>query len=179
MSVIGYARVSSYGQSLDVQLDKLSHCEKIFQEKRSGRTDKRAELQQCLSYLRDGDTLVVTKLDRLGRSVRDLLNIINALEQKNVSFHVLDQHIDTSTPSGKLLLHMLSAIAEFENDLRASRQKEGIEKALNNGVKFGRKSTLVESQLRDLRLKRQSGIKIKDLMSEYKLSKASIYRLLA
>lgn len=178
MAIVGYARVSSYGQSLEVQLDKLSHCEKIFQEKKSGRTDNRAELQNCLSYLREDDTLVITKLDRLGRSIRDLLNIINSLEKKNVNFQVLDQHIDTSTPSGKLLLHMLSAISEFENDLRASRQKDGIEKALSNGVKFGRKPKLIESQLLELRAKRDSGIKIKDLMNEYSLSKASIYRLL-
>ena len=86
MAIVGYARVSSYGQSLEVQLDKLSHCEKVFQEKKSGRTDNRAELQNCLTYLRDGDTLVITKLDRLGRSIRDLLNIINQLEKNNVSF---------------------------------------------------------------------------------------------
>ena len=178
MAIVGYARVSSYGQSLDVQLDKLSHCEKVFQEKKSGRTDNRAELQNCLTYLRDGDTLVITKLDRLGRSIRDLLNIINQLEKNNVSFQVLDQQIDTSTPSGKLLLHMLGAIAEFENDLRASRQSEGIQKALSNGVQFGRKSKLTDEEVLVMRDKREAGTKIKDLMAEYGLSKASIYRLL-
>ena len=179
MAIVGYARVSSFGQSLEVQLDKLSHCEKVFQEKKSGRTDNRAELQNCLTYLRDGDTLVITKLDRLGRSVRDLLNIINQLEKNNVSFQVLDQQIDTSTPSGKLLLHMLGAIAEFENDLRASRQSEGIQKALSNGVQFGRKSKLTDDEVLAMRGKREAGTKIKDLMAEYGLSKASIYRLLA
>ena len=178
MAIVGYARVSSYGQSLEVQLDKLSHCEKVFQEKKSGRTDNRAELQNCLTYLRDGDTLVITKLDRLGRSIRDLLNIINQLEKNNVSFQVLDQQIDTSTPSGKLLLHMLGAIAEFENDLRASRQSEGIQKALSNGVQFGRKSKLTDDEISVMRSRREAGTKIKDLMAEYGLSKASIYRLL-
>lgn len=178
MAIVGYARVSSFGQSLEVQLDKLSHCEKVFQEKKSGRTDNRAELQNCLTYLRDGDTLVITKLDRLGRSIRDLLNIINQLEKNNVSFQVLDQQIDTSTPSGKLLLHMLGAIAEFENDLRASRQSEGIQKALSNGVQFGRKSKLTDEEVLVMRDKREAGTKIKDLMAEYGLSKASIYRLL-
>ena len=176
MAIVGYARVSSFGQSLEVQLDKLSHCEKVFQEKKSGRTDNRAELQNCLTYLRDGDTLVITKLDRLGRSIRDLLNIINQLEKNNVSFQVLDQQIDTSTPSGKLLLHMLGAIAEFENDLRASRQSEGIQKALSNGVQFGRKSKLTDDEVLVMRGKRDAGTKIKDLMAEYGLSKASIYR---
>ena len=178
MAIVGYARVSSFGQSLEVQLDKLSHCEKVFQEKKSGRTDNRAELQNCLTYLRDGDTLVITKLDRLGRSIRDLLNIINQLEKNNVSFQVLDQQIDTSTPSGKLLLHMLGAIAEFENDLRASRQSEGIQKALSNGVQFGRKSKLTDDEVLVMRKAREAGTKIKDLMAEYGLSKASIYRLL-
>ena len=178
MAIVGYARVSSFGQSLEVQLDKLSHCEKVFQEKKSGRTDNRAELQNCLTYLRDGDTLVITKLDRLGRSIRDLLNIINQLEKNNVSFQVLDQQIDTSTPSGKLLLHMLGAIAEFENDLRASRQSEGIQKALSNGVQFGRKSKLTDDEVLAMRGKREAGTKIKDMMAEYGLSKASIYRLL-
>ena len=161
MAIVGYARVSSYGQSLEVQLDKLSHCEKVFQEKKSGRTDNRAELQNCLTYLRDGDTLVITKLDRLGRSIRDLLNIINQLEKNNVSFQVLDQQIDTSTPSGKLLLHMLGAIAEFENDLRASRQSEGIKKALSNGVQFGRKSKLTDDEVLAMRGKREAGTKIR------------------
>ena len=179
MAIVGYARVSSFGQSLEVQLDKLSHCEKVFQEKKSGRTDNRAELQKCLTYLRDGDTLVISKLDRLGRSIRDLLNIINQLEKNNVSFQVLDQQIDTSTPSGKLLLHMLGAIAEFENDLRASRQSEGIQKALSNGVQFGRKSKLTDDEVLAMRGKREAGTKIKDMMAEYGLSKASIYRLLA
>ena len=178
MAIVGYARVSSFGQSLEVQLDKLSHCEKVFQEKKSGRTDNRAELQNCLTYLRDGDTLVITKLDRLGRSIRDLLNIINQLEKNNVSFQVLDQQIDTSTPSGKLLLHMLGAIAEFENDLRASRQSEGIQKALSNGVQFGRKSKLTDDEVLVMRKAREAGTKIKDLMNEYSLSKASVYRLL-
>lgn len=84
MATVGYARVSSTGQSLDVQLDKLKDCDRVFQEKQSGRTDKREQLQQCLDYVRDGDIFVVTKLDRLGRSTRDLLNIVNRLESKGV-----------------------------------------------------------------------------------------------
>jgi len=178
MAIVGYARVSSTGQSLEVQFEKLSHCEKIFHEKQSGRTDDRKELKRCLEYLREGDTLVITKLDRLGRSIRDLLNIVDGLDKKGVSFVVLDQQIDTSTPSGKLLLHMLGAIAEFENDLRASRQADGIKKAMENGVVFGPKNKLSPEQLEQLRTKRAAGVLIKDLMKEFNLSKASIYRLL-
>ena len=179
MALIGYARVSSYGQSLDVQFEKLKHCDRVFKEKQSGRsTDKREQLSLCLDYVRDGDTLVVTKLDRLARSTRDLLNILNTLEEKKVKLHVIDQQIDTSTAAGRLLVTMLGSIAEFENDLRKDRQADGISLARKNGVKFGRKKALTETQVQELRQKRTEGLLIKDLMEHYSLSKASVYRAL-
>jgi len=179
MALISYARVSSFGQSLDVQLEKLKHCDRVFKEKQSGRSiDKREQLALCLDYVRDGDTLVVTKLDRLARSTRDLLNILNTLEKKQVKLHVIDQQIDTSTPSGRLLVHLLGSIAEFENDLRKDRQLDGISLAKRNGVKFGRKKALTETQVQELRQKRTEGLLIKDLMEHYSLSKASVYRAL-
>ena len=179
MSSIGYARVSSYGQSLDVQLEKLNHCDRVFKEKQSGRsTDKREQLALCLDYVRDGDTLVVTKLDRLARSTRDLLNILNSLEKKQVKLNVLDQQIDTSTPSGRLLVTLLGSIAEFENDLRRDRQMDGISHARKSGVKFGRKKSLTDTQVVEMRQKRTDGLLIKDLMTHYGLSKASVYRAL-
>jgi len=179
MSSIGYARVSSYGQSLDVQLEKLGHCDRVFKEKQSGRsTDKREQLALCLDYVRDGDTLVVTKLDRLARSTRDLLNILNSLEKKQVKLNVLDQQIDTSTPSGRLLVTLLGSIAEFENDLRRDRQMDGIAHARKSGVKFGRKKSLTDAQVVEMRQKRTEGLLIKDLMTHYSLSKASVYRAL-
>jgi len=98
MSTIGYARVSSYGQSLEVQLEKLAFCGTVFQEKQSGRNDDREQLQRCLNALQGGDSLVITKLDRLARSTRDLLNIMSRLDKMNVKLVVLDQQIDTSTP---------------------------------------------------------------------------------
>jgi len=179
MSSIGYARVSSYGQSLDIQLEKLNHCDRVFKEKQSGRsTDKREQLALCLDYVRDGDTLVVTKLDRLARSTRDLLNILNSLEKKQVKLNVLDQQIDTSTPSGRLLVTLLGSIAEFENDLRRDRQMDGIAHARKSGVKFGRKKSLTDAQVVEMRQKRTEGLLIKDLMTHYGLSKASVYRAL-
>ncbi len=176
MSFIGYARVSSYGQSLEVQLEKLAHCDRVFQEKQSARTDEREQLQLCLDYVRDNDLLVITKLDRLARSTRDLLNIMRRLEDKQVKLVVLDQQIDTSTPTGMLLFTMLGAIATFENDLRKDRQLQGIELAKRKGIKFGRKHSLTEEQVLEVRAKREQGIKIANLMAEYKISKASIYR---
>lgn len=178
MSRIGYARVSSYGQSLEVQREKLEDCDRVFQEKQSARTDDREQLQLCLDYVRDGDSLVVTKLDRLARSTRDLLNIMNRLEQKHVKLVVLDQQIDTSTPTGMLLFTMLGAIATFENDLRKDRQMQGIELAKRKGTKFGRKAALTSDQIVILQNKRADGIKISDLMTEFKISKATAYRLL-
>lgn len=135
-------------------------------------------MQLCLDYVRDGDLLIVTKLDRLARSTRDLLNIMNRLEQKHVKLVVLDQQIDTSTPTGMLLFTMLGAIATFENDLRKDRQMQGIELAKRNGTKFGRKATLTSDQIQLLHNKRADGTKISDLMTEFKISKATTYRLL-
>ncbi len=178
MARIGYARVSTVGQSLDVQLEKLVGCDKVYQEKRSGTTADRPELKKCLDYVRDGDVLVITKLDRLARSTIHLNQIRELLENKNVELMVLDQNIDTTTPTGKLMFNMLGAIAEFETDLRKERQMEGIESAKAKGVGFGRKAKLDDKQLLEMRQKRSEGVLIRGLMSEYGLSKASVYRLL-
>lgn len=180
MAKIGYARVSSYGQSLDVQLDKLKDCDRVFQEKQSARTtEARQQLTLCLDYVREGDQLVITKLDRLARSTRDLLNILNRLDQKQVKLHVIDQQIDTSTPAGMLLVTMLGAIAAFENDLRRERQADGIALAKRRGVKFGRQRALTHEQVCQLRLKRAQGLKIAELIAVYGVSKASVYRALS
>lgn len=178
MALVGYARVSSVGQSLDVQLDKLSHCDKIFQEKKSGATDRRPRLATCLEYVREGDTLVVTRLDRLARSTLHLCQVGESLQQKKVNLHVLDQNIDTSNATGRLLFNMLGAIGQFETEIRAERQMDGIQKAKKKGVKFGRKKSLTPEQITELRKRRLNGDLIKDLMKDYALSKASVYRYL-
>ena len=180
MAIVGYARVSSVGQSLDVQVEKLTEygCEKIYKEKRSGTTADRPELKSSLDYVREGDTLVITKLDRLARSTFHLTQIVNGLEKKGVDFVVIDQQIDTSTPTGKLLFNVLASIAEFETQIRKERQVEGISKAKEKGVKFGAKPKLTETLIQEMSSKRKSGVLIKDLMSEYGLSKASVYRLI-
>lgn len=178
MAKVGYARVSSIDQSLDVQIDRLSDCDKIFQEKWSGTTDKRPALQECLRYLREGDQLIITKLDRLARSTLHLCKIAEQLEQEGIDLIVLDQSIDTSTPTGRLLFNVLAAIAQFETEIRAERQREGIAKAKQRGVQFGRQAALKEEQIQELQQSRQEGVKIKELMERYSLSKASIYRYL-
>ncbi|MCA9940037.1 MAG: recombinase family protein [Anaerolineales bacterium] len=180
MAVIGYARVSSVGQSLDVQLEKLAQagCEKVFEEKRSGTSDKRPRLQACLEYVREGDTLVVTRLDRLARSTLHLCQIAAELEKKGVALQVLDQSIDTNDATGRLLFNMLGAIAQFETEIRAERQMEGILKAKANGVQFGRRKKLKAGEVQELRQRRREGELIKTLMKEYHLSKATVYRYL-
>ena len=186
MAKIGYARVSSTGQSLDVQIEKLTTygCTEpdgeIFQEKKSGTTtNNRTELDACLRHVRKGDSLVVTKLDRLARSTLDLTQIADDLNKRGVELVVIDQNIDTSTPTGKLLFNMLASIAEFETDIRKERQTDGIAKAKDKGVKFGAKAKLTPEQVAELKERRSEGIKIKDLMNDYGLSKASVYRLLS
>ena len=178
MALVGYARVSSVGQSLDVQLDKLSHCEKIYQEKQSGTNSKRPELKACLDYIREGDTLVVTRLDRLARSTLHLCQIAEILREEKVDLQVLDQNINTSDATGRLLFNMLGAIAQFETEIRAERQMDGINKAKERGVAFGRKRKMTQEQINELRARRKEGVLIKTLMADYNLSKASVYRYL-
>ena len=178
MAIIGYARVSSVGQSLDVQLDKLKHCDKLFQEKRSGISSKRPQLKACLEYIREGDTLMVTRLDRLARSTLHLCQLADQLERKQVNLQVLDQNINTGDATGRLLFNMLGAIAQFETEIRAERQMDGIQNAKARGVRLGRNKSLTEQQCSELRQKRKQGVLIKTLMKDYNLSKASVYRYL-
>jgi DNA invertase Pin-like site-specific DNA recombinase len=177
-TLVGYARVSSVGQSLDVQLGKLGHCQKLFQEKQSGASDQRSALKSCLEYVREGDTLVVTRLDRLARSTLHLCQIAAELERKGVNLMVLDQSIDTGSATGRLLFNMLGAIAQFETELRAERQIDGIRKAKERGVRFGRGKRLTAGETAELRQRRAQGTLIRTLMRDYRLSKASVYRYL-
>lgn len=181
MSKVGYARVSSTGQSLEIQIEKLNTvgCSKIFAEKISGtQTENRDELVKCLDYLREEDTLVITKLDRLARSVFDLNKILDRLNNNKINFQVVDQNIDTTTPTGRLLFQVLGSIAEFENDLRKERQIEGIRNALVRGIKFGRQAKLSTEQVEEMKRERSLGVSIAELKKEYGLSRESIYRIL-
>lgn len=178
MVCVGYGRVSSTGQSLDVQRAKLeSHgCEKIFEEKRTGTTANRPQLQQMLDYVREGDNLVITKLDRLARSTFHLTEIADRLKRKGVELVVLDQNIDTSTPTGRLLFNLLASISEFETEIRKERQLDGINMAREKGTRFGRKPKLTDDEVAEMKRQRQDGALIRELMQQYDLSKASVYR---
>ena len=178
MAKVGYARVSSVGQNLSVQLSKLKPCDKIFHETKSGTLHQRPQLQACLEYVREGDTLVVTRLDRLARSTFHLCQIAEQLQRQQVNLAVLDQNINTNDATGRLLFNMLSAIAQFETEIRAERQMDGIQKAKERGVQFGRKKSLTAEQVAELRMRREQGELIKTLMKDYNISKASCYRYL-
>lgn len=179
---VGYARVSSLGQSLDTQIEKLTAfgCEKVFQEKRSGATrQKREAVNAALEFCREGDVLVITKLDRLARSMFDLQEIAQTLDRKKVDFVVLDQNIDTTTPAGRLTFHLLGAVAEFERDLIAERRNEGIDKAKAKGVKFGRSEKLTPVQVEELRAAKRAGQTRATLQERFGISKSTYYRLCA
>ena len=180
MATVGYARVSSTGQDLDVQLEKLKGCERVFKEKRSGVDAGRPELKHCLEYLREGDILIVTKLDRLARSTSDLYRIVSQLAEKGVEFKVLDDpSIDTASRTGKLVMGILALIAEFENDIRRERQADGIKKAHERGVRFGRKPLLITEVIQQVRKLRKAGKTVPEIMRDTRLSKASVYRALS
>ena len=179
MARIGYARVSSVGQSLEVQLAKLVDCDKLYQEKRSGASGKRPRLDACLEYVREGDTLIVTRLDRLARSTLHLCQIAEELKRKHVDLQVLDQQIDTTDATGRLLFHMLGAIAQFETELRAERQIDGIQSAKARGVVFGRHKCLTWQQIVELQARRRQGTLNRTLMSDYRIAKATVYRYLS
>lgn len=141
---VGYARVSSVGQSLELQMValKAAGCEEVFSEKLSGTTADRPQLKAMQRHVRKGDTVYITKLDRLGRSLNDLSTIVTDFDKHGVGFVVLEQNLDTTTREGKLLFGILSTFAEFETDIRHERQMAGIKSAQAKGVKFGRRQSL-------------------------------------
>jgi DNA invertase Pin-like site-specific DNA recombinase len=157
---------------------KTKTLQKDLSGKKSGTSDKRTQLAACLEYVREEDTLVVTRLDRLARSTLHLCQIADELRRKGVELQVLDQNINTADATGRLLFNMLGAIAQFETEIRAERQIDGITKAKKKGVKFGAQRKLSDRQISELKQKRKDGVLIKDLMGDYKLSKASVYRYL-
>jgi len=146
---VGYARVSTHEQNLEAQLDALQQagCDKIVSEKVSTRKEEREKLNEVLAWLRVGDILVCTKMDRLARSMRELLNIIDDLTERNIDVVFVDQNIDTTKAGGKLVFHMFAAIAEFERDLTRERTLAGLASARARGRKGGRKRSLTGTRL--------------------------------
>ena len=178
--IVGYARVSTQEQSLDVQLDQLQQAgaEKVFQEKASGVDSGRPELTAMLDFVREGDAVVVTKLDRIARSTKHLLDIIERLEKRKVAFKVMNLNLDTASPTGKLMLSMLGAIATFERELMLERQAEGITRAKKEGRYKGRAPTARKRRKEVLEMA-EKGWSKKDIAARVGISRASVYRILA
>jgi DNA invertase Pin-like site-specific DNA recombinase len=178
MATIGYARVSSTGQSLEVQVEQLraAGCTKIFEEKISGTSQHgRAQLALALDYVREGDVFLVTRLDRLARSMTDLREIVDRLVAKQVEFRAIQQGaIDTSSSGGRLMLNMLAAVAEFESDLRRERQSEGIAKAKAEGRYRGRPKSIDEGEVVRLLGEGRGPTAVAKILG---IGRASIYRV--
>ncbi|WP_429030025.1 recombinase family protein [Aeromonas media] len=177
MAIIGYARVSTTGQSLEQQLTALAGCEKVFNEKVSGSKTDRPQLQAMLEFVRSGDVLKVTKLDRLARNTRHLLEITDQLHAKGVTLQIQNLGIDTATPTGKLMLTMIGAIATFEREIMLERQAEGIALAKLKGVYRGRKPIAQDKKMELMRLV-ENGVSRANAASQLGISASSVYRLL-
>ena len=164
--IIGYARVSTHDQNLDSQLDALqkADCEQIFQEKITGKIKDRPELISCLKALRKGDVLVVWKLDRLARSLKDLVEIITDLNQREIGFKSLTEAIDTTSATGRLVFHIFGALAEFEHSLIRERTIAGLDAARARGRKGGRKPSMSENDIK----------KAKAMLSDPQITKTEV-----
>ncbi len=181
MAILAYARVSSTGQSLENQLEQLrkEKVEKVFKEKVSGSKWERPELMKLLDFMRNGDSVIVTKLDRIARNTKHLLELASNFEEKNVRFIVLNMGLDTATPQGKLIITVMGAIAEFELELLKERQAEGIARAKVAGKYKGRvptarkKAPIVFQMLKE-------GVKNKrEIAKELNIHEKTVYRLIS
>jgi DNA invertase Pin-like site-specific DNA recombinase len=181
VAVVGYARTSTVDQIAGLEAQerdlRLAGCTKIFQEQVSSVATHRPQLEAALDYVREGDTLVVTKLDRLARSIADLVGILSRLSAKGVSLKILATNMDTGTPTGKFFVNILGSIAEFERDLMLERQREGIAKAKAEGKYKGRAPT-AQRKAADILKLRDEGRKIDDIVSSLGVSRSSVFRVL-
>lgn len=180
MTTFGYARVSTDGQTLDVQQAALAEagCERVFSEKQSGAKTDRAQLAKAIAALAAGDTLIVTKLDRLARSTQDLLNTLDAIGKAGARFKSLgDQWADTTTPHGRLMVTVLGGLAEFERHLILVRTTEGRKRAQAKGIRFGRKPKLTLHQRQEALERRGRGEGLVEIARSYNVSHSTISRL--
>lgn len=178
MAILGYARVSSSDQDLTIQQDSLhaAGATIIRSEKKSGTSTKgRTELETLIEFAREGDTLLVTRIDRLARSIADLSTIVAKLEAKKVSLKAIEQPIDTASPAGRAFLQMLGVFAEFETAIRRERQLEGIAAAKADGRYKGRKASIDSEKIRALSAQGRGATEI---AAQLKIGRASVYRVL-
>lgn len=177
--LIGYARVSTEDQHLDLQNDALKKvgCERIFTDKASGASANRPGLADALAYLRDGDVLVVWKLDRLGRSLKDLIGIIQALADRGIGFRCTQDHIDTTTNGGKLIFHIFAALAEFERGILRERTQAGLAAARARGRNGGRPKVMTDKKAKLAQeLRADTSRPVNEICAALGISRASFYR---
>lgn len=180
-NLIGYARVSTTGQSLDLQTDALEKagCTKIFTDKVSGGKASRPGLDECLNYLRDGDTLVAWKIDRVGRSLAHLASIMTSLNERGISFKSLTEPLDTTTAGGEFIFHVFAAMAQMERSLNRERTLAGLEAAKQRGKKLGRPEALSQVELDLARRLRDEGASLSMLAKKFNVSKTTMHRRLS
>lgn len=176
---LGYVRVSTDDQNTELQADALKRtgCHRVYEDKASGKSTVRPQLEECLADLREGDTLVVWRLDRLGRSLPDLVSIVTELEAKGIGFESLTEKIEMTNASGKLTFHLFAALAEFERNLIRERTKAGLSAARARGRVGGRKPKLDAKQIRQIKtLLGDPKTSVADLARDYGVSRTTIYK---
>nr|WP_298411761.1 recombinase family protein [uncultured Halomonas sp.] len=180
MAMIGYARVSTSEQDTTLQTDALGKagCERIFRDTISGAKAERPGLTDATTYLRDGDVLIVWRLDRLGRSLPHLIEVVTALEARGVGFRSLTENIDTTTPGGRLVFHIFGALSQFERDLIRDRTRAGLAAAAARGRKGGRKPVVTEEKLLRAQQYMAKGLNVREAAARLKIGKTALYAAL-
>ena len=180
MALIGYARVSTAEQDIALQTDALRNagCERVFEDTASGAKADRPGLADALAYLRDGDVLVVWRLDRLGRSLPHLIETVGKLEARGVGFRSLTENIDTTTPGGRLIFHVFGALGQFERDLIRDLTKAGLTAAAARGRKGGRKPVVTADKLQRARELVANGLNVREAAARLKVGKTALYAAL-
>ena len=176
--LIGYARVSTQDQNLDMQREALkrAQCERIYEDTQSGRSADRPGLTKALEMLREGDTLVVWKLDRLGRSLKQLITLVEDLEGRRINFRSLTDNIDTSTPGGRFFFHVMASLAEMERELIVERTRAGLKAAREMGRVGGRRRLMTESKILSAKKLLESGLPAKEVAANLGVSLPTLYR---
>jgi DNA invertase Pin-like site-specific DNA recombinase len=176
---IGYARVSTEDQTLDLQKDALKRakCREVYEEQATGKNTTRPQLEGCLKSLREGDTLVVWRLDRLGRNLADLVRLVAELEQRKINFESLTEKIETKSPAGRLVFHVFAALAEFERNLIRERTFAGLKAARARGRKGGRPSKLSPKEVKTIRaLLKTADIPVAEIAARFGIARSTLYR---